>query len=231
MRGRDCALGTNGVVQRLTEDCKIDTVLGHRRVLNVAQAVLKIFETMFARQFRSELDHFFRIIDGYNLTRGFGEQLRKGPLARAKIDNRLRWQQWNKRMRQRLPGTARHVTASKFSREFIEIFARFVLTFTQGQLQRGAISRRFRQLAREHSDDFVYTRHGAVALRPLDRSVINIFAGTPVFNDAGTLQLSEMTGDTRLPESHDLLQLRDGEFFFLEQKEQAQARRVGQKSQ
>src|SRR4051812_43662129 len=51
------AVGVNGVMQRLTEDCKLDAVFRDRRVLNIAQTVLEIFEPVFLRQLRPELDH------------------------------------------------------------------------------------------------------------------------------------------------------------------------------
>jgi hypothetical protein len=40
----------NGVVQGLAEDCKIDAVFRDRRVLNIAQPILKVLEAMFLRQ-------------------------------------------------------------------------------------------------------------------------------------------------------------------------------------
>ena len=71
----DGALGMNGVVQRLAEDCKVDAVFRDGWVLNIAQPVFKILEPVFLRQLRSELDHLRRIIDGNNFARSFRQQL------------------------------------------------------------------------------------------------------------------------------------------------------------
>src|SRR5215813_13569513 len=40
----DGALGMNGVVQRLAQDCKVDAVFRDWRVFNIAKPVLKILE-------------------------------------------------------------------------------------------------------------------------------------------------------------------------------------------
>ena len=69
-------LGMNGVVQGLAEDCEVDAVLRDRRIFNITQPVLKVFEPMLLCQLRSELDHLRRIIDGNNFTSSFGQKLR-----------------------------------------------------------------------------------------------------------------------------------------------------------
>src|SRR5215211_3903745 len=67
----DGALGMNGVVQSLAEDCKVDAFFGDRRVLNIAEPVLNVLEAVFLRQLRPELDHLRRIIDRNNFARSF----------------------------------------------------------------------------------------------------------------------------------------------------------------
>src|SRR5947208_445914 len=136
----DRFLGVNGMMQCLTQNRQIDTVFGNRRILNVAKAVLQILDSMFLCQLRAKLDHLWRIIDGDDFACVFGEQLRKCPLARAKVSDGQWRQQSNQRMRQRFPGAARHVTAAKLARQLVEVFTRLVLTFVQNKLQTGSIA-------------------------------------------------------------------------------------------
>ena len=88
----------NGVMQSLTEDRKIDTVFRDRQIFDIAQPVLEIFESMFLCQLGTELDHFWRTIDGNNFARFLCQQLRKCPLACAKISDGQWWKQSNERM-------------------------------------------------------------------------------------------------------------------------------------
>ena len=101
------ALGMDRVMQRLTENREVDRVLVDRRILDVAEAVFEILETVLLRQLRSELDHLRRVIDRDDFARVFGEQLRERSLARAEIGHGQRRQQRDQRMRERLPGAAR----------------------------------------------------------------------------------------------------------------------------
>ena len=57
MRSADRALGMNGMVQSLAEDCKVDAFFRDRRVFNIAEPILKVLESVFLRQLRPELDH------------------------------------------------------------------------------------------------------------------------------------------------------------------------------
>ena len=67
------------------------------------------------------------------------------------------------------------MTASEFSGELVEIFARFVLTLPQSQFQRRPISRRLRKLAGERAHYFIHSRERAVSIAALGRPVVNIF--------------------------------------------------------
>ena len=95
---------------------------------------------MFLRQLPPELNHLRRIIDGDDLPRVFGQQLRKRPLACSQIGDCQWRKQRNERMRQRFPGAARHITAAKLAGKLIEVSARFVLTFVKNKLQTGPIA-------------------------------------------------------------------------------------------
>src|SRR4029078_5976391 len=45
-RGVNGPLGLNGVVKGLAEDCEVDAVFSDRRIFNVTQPVLQVFEPM-----------------------------------------------------------------------------------------------------------------------------------------------------------------------------------------
>ena len=100
---RDGALRMNGVMQRLAQNRKIDTVVCDRRIFNVAKPVFEIFEAVFFCELGPELDHLRRIINCDNLASVFRKQLRKGPFARAQIGYGKRWQQGDESVGQRLP--------------------------------------------------------------------------------------------------------------------------------
>src|SRR5438034_8954772 len=146
----------NGVMQSLTEDRKIDTVFRDGRIFNIAEPVLEILESMLLRKLGTELDHFWRIIDGDHFARLFRQQLRKCPLACSEVGHRQWRQKSNERMCQRLPRAARHVTSPKLAGQLVEVFSRFVLPFVQDELETRAIARRFRQFAREQARYFCH---------------------------------------------------------------------------
>ena len=72
---RDGTLRMNGVMQRLTQNRQIDTVVCDRRIFDVAKPVFKIFESMLFCQLRPEFNHLGRIIDRNNLASVFRKQL------------------------------------------------------------------------------------------------------------------------------------------------------------
>jgi hypothetical protein len=134
-------------------------------------------------------------------------------------------------MRQRFPGAARHITATKFSSELVEILARFVLSFAQGKLQRGTIAPGFRNFAGQELQDFLNPATRSVFSGSFHCAVINILAGPAIFHDSRSLQLGEMAGNPGLAHAEDLLQLGNGQFLLLEEQEQAQAGWVGQEAE
>src|SRR3984893_4017928 len=75
MRRFDRAFRFDGVMQGLTQNGKIDTVLGNWRVLDIAEPILQALEAVFARRFSAELDHLWRIVDRDHFSRAFGQQL------------------------------------------------------------------------------------------------------------------------------------------------------------
>ena len=79
------ALGMNGVMQRLAQNRKIDTVFCDRRIFNVAEPVFEIFKSMFLRQLCEPNSTIFgRIVDGDDFARVFCQQLRQCSLTCAR---------------------------------------------------------------------------------------------------------------------------------------------------
>src|SRR5437660_259227 len=60
MRRFDRAFRFDGVMQSLTQNSKIDTVLGNPRVLDITQSILQGLQAVFARKFCAELHHLWR---------------------------------------------------------------------------------------------------------------------------------------------------------------------------
>src|SRR5437773_12419339 len=91
----DRSLGLDCVMQRLTQQDKIDTALCNRRIFQITQPILEIFETMFLRQLRTELDHLWRVVDRDNFTRALRQQLGecsfRSEERRVGKESRARW--------------------------------------------------------------------------------------------------------------------------------------------
>jgi hypothetical protein len=85
MRRGHGLFGVHRVMQGLAQNSQIHAVLRDRRIFNIAQPVFEIFEIMFSRKFRSELNHLGRIINGDDFPRVPGQQLGERSLARSQI--------------------------------------------------------------------------------------------------------------------------------------------------
>src|ERR1043166_3403257 len=116
-------------MQSLTEQDEIDRVLGNRRLLEIAQPVFEIVDSMLSSELGAEFDHLWRIIDRYDFARVSSQELRKGAFPGAEIGNGQAGNQRDQRVRESFPGTARHITASEFSSKLIEILPGFVVSF------------------------------------------------------------------------------------------------------
>ncbi len=108
-------------------------------------------------------------------------------------------------MRERLPRAAGNITASELAGQFIEIFARFVLAFAQGDFERRPVARRFRHLAGQGLHQVPDRPARRVTLLFLGQAVVNVFPGAPVLHCPCSLQLREMTGDARLAHAENAL--------------------------
>src|SRR4051794_39352797 len=118
-------------------------------------------------------------------------------------------------MRERLPGTAGHVAAAKFSRELVEVFARFVTAFSQGELERRPVALRLRHFPSENADQLAHFGAGRVPLLLRRQPVVNIFSRPAILDYAGALQLGEVTRNPGLSHPENLLKLGDGKLVFL----------------
>src|SRR2546423_8968653 len=74
-RRRHRPLRFDCVMQGLTEQDKIDALFRDRRIFQIAEAILEIFEAVLLRKPRTELHHFWRVIDCDYFARAFREQL------------------------------------------------------------------------------------------------------------------------------------------------------------
>src|SRR5438309_5939027 len=109
MRRFDRAFRFYGVMQSLTQNSKIDTVLGNRRVLDITQPILQVLKAVFARKFCAELDHLWRIVDRDHFARAFSQQLRKRPLSGTQVGHRQWRQQRDEGVSERFPRAPRNI--------------------------------------------------------------------------------------------------------------------------
>src|SRR5439155_20143584 len=175
-RRGDCPLRLDRVMQRLAQQNKVDTFIRDRRIFQVAQPVLDIFETVFLRKLRTELDHLRRIIDRDNFARALGQQLGKGSFACAKIDNSQSRNERDQRVRERSPRTPRDVAPTELAGQFVEILTRFVLAFAQRELQGRSIARGLGNFARENLDHLLHATASTIPAGDSSRAVVNIFS-------------------------------------------------------
>ena len=117
-------------MQRLAEQRQIDRSRRDRRVFEIAESIFEILKPVLLRKRRAELDHLFRIIDADHLLRAAREQLRNGPFSSAKIrDHQIRRHQREQQVRETVPRAPGTISAAKFSRQLIEIFACLIARF------------------------------------------------------------------------------------------------------
>ena len=214
-----------GVVQRLAEERQVHRAAANGHVLQVAQAVFQVADAVLARQFRAELHHLFGIVDGDHLLGALRHQLGDGAFARAQVGDHHGRHELEERFGDALPGAAGHVLASEFAGQLVEVAAHLVLALAQGQAQRlrgppaasgtspAAWRSRFHQLGGRR------------------QAVEGVLAGAPVVHQAGLLQLRQVGGNVALALRQDLLQLRHGQLFLLQQQQQPQPAGVGRQPQ
>src|SRR5271163_1143715 len=96
-------------------------------------------------------------------------------------------------MCQRLPGSARAVTSSKFAGELIEIVARTVFPLCDYMVQAGPIQGRFRHVGHSQPDETC--QFSLLNWTRRIPAIINILPHASVLNKSGTLQLRQVSRD------------------------------------
>ena len=87
MRGLRRLLRTRGMMKRLAEQRQINAFIVYRRVFDIAEPILKVLVSMFARKVSAEFDHLLRVVDGDDPFRISRQQLRNRSFARPEIRN------------------------------------------------------------------------------------------------------------------------------------------------
>ena len=143
-------LRMDGVMQRLAEDREVHRALSRWADLRCRPAGIRDSRSHAlppaSRRTRPSWASYRSAITFFAV---LARSCDKRSFARAEIGHILRRQERDQRMRERLPGTSRHVTAAKFSGQLVEVGARLVLPFAQRDFQRGSVARRLRQFARQ----------------------------------------------------------------------------------
>ena len=86
---------------------------------------------MLLGQRGSELNHFFRVVDGNDFFGISSHQLRECSLASAEIRYDHRWQKPEQGVGKRFPRTARNIGSAEATSEFVEIIRCAILAFFQ----------------------------------------------------------------------------------------------------
>ena len=223
----DGALRIGGVMERLAEEREVDTRGGDRWFFDFAKPVLEVFEAVFFCQAGAEFDHLLRIIDGDDLLRAPGEKLGQRAFAGPEICDNDPRHEGEKHVGDTVPGAARAISATKLSRELIEVFPSAVVPFLQRHLERGLVASGFGQfLGRDLHDR---AKLGVVPF--VDESVVDVLSGAAIADEAGLAKLCQVAGNSGLPHAEDFLDLDDGELFLLKEKEETQPGFVGEKAQ
>ncbi len=175
----------------------------------------------------AELDHFLRIVDRDDFFRPPGEELGKHAFAGAEIGNGEGRQKGEEHLGDALPGAAGTVGAAELAGELVEVFAGFILPLFEGEAKGLLVGRGGRDFPGADGED-----GGKLAVdRVVGELVIDILSGAAILDEAGLAELGEVRGDPGLSHAEDFLDFDDGKLFLLEQKEEAEARLIGQKTQ
>ena len=137
--------GLERVVQRLAKKGEIDARIVDGRGFEVAEAVFEVCDPVIARQLRTELNHFRRVVDGDDPFGALGQQLRKSSFACPEIGNDTRLHQFEQGFGESFPRATRHIGSAEFTRELVKIRARPVRALAERKRERRQIAGAFRE--------------------------------------------------------------------------------------
>ena len=218
--GGDGLLGIGDMVERLAEDDEIDAAGRDGWIGEIAEAVLEVGDVFLLRFGATEGDHPGGVIDGDDFLRPAREQLREPALARAEVrDDDTRYE-----LREEGadfgPGATGAEAFAEAPGDAVEVVARGGAAFFEHEPESGGIG--------GGAGDFLQGEQGGVEdlarfLGELfDERVVGALALAAGLDESDAAQMGEVRGDAGLAEVEDFLQLRDGEFLLLQQREDAE---------
>ena len=220
-------LRVGGVMQGLAQKREVDARGGNRWFFDFAEPVLEILEAVLFGQAGTELDHFFRVVDGDDLLGTSSEELGEGAFAGAQIGDDDGRHEGKEHVGDAVPGAAGAIGAAKFPGELIEVLAGAVVPLFERNLESGQVAGGFGQFLGRGLHDRV--QFGVFPI--VDQHVVDVLSRTAITDEPGLAKLREVAGNPRLAHTEDLLDFDDGELFLLEKEEETQARFVGEKAQ
>ena len=225
-RGLDRGVRLGGVVQRLAQDDEVHARRFDGRIFQVAQAELEVLEPVLLRLLRAELDHLLRVVHGDDLGAAAREQLAQEPFAGTEIGHDDRRQDAQQQMPEGLPTAARSIAAVEAAGHLVEVDLRLLVPTGEDALEIQLIRLVLRQLLRAAQGELGELAHMGVGMnaQPIEGSL----AFAPRLHEAGLGQQAKVRGDARLAEAADLLEFVDGKLVLLQQRDDAEARGIGE---
>ncbi len=143
-------------------------------------------------------------------------QLRNGAFAGAQVGDHHGRHELQQRLGDAFPGPPRNVLAAELAGQLVEVAAHLVLPLAQDQAQRLAVLRRFGHFGGGLAQQ-VHQLGGRL------QAVEGVLPGAPVVHQPGLFQLRQVGGNLALALAQNLLQLRHGKLFLLQQQQEARA--------
>ena len=113
-------------MQRLAQNHQVNAVRVNRRVLQIAQPELQIFQAVLLRLGCAKRHHLLRVIHGDDLFAAARQQFAQQAFACAQISHDQRRQNPQQQMPERLPGPARPIDAVEAPGNLVEIDLRLL---------------------------------------------------------------------------------------------------------
>ena len=215
-----------GVVERLREDGEVHRAIGQRHLLDVAELVGEIGETVFLGELGADLDHLDGVVDAPDLAGAAGEELRDQAFAGAEVGDVDGGGEAQREVADGLPGAAGAVVFAEPAGDEVEILFLCAAAFLENTIEIGTLFADDGKLGHGFGGG-LDQREGAGGKRRAER-IERFFAVAAVVDEVDLTQQRELGGDARLAHAEDFLQLGDGQFFAQDEREQAQARGVGE---
>ena len=219
-------LGVLGVVEGLAQDREIDGFVGERDVLDIAEFVGEVGESVFGGELSADFDHTRCVVDAPDLAGAAGEELGEEAFAGAEIGDDDVRSEAESEVSDGFPRAAGAVVFAEFAGDEVKILLLIIAALFEDAVEVGTVFGEFGQVGDGFAGGVEEGQCARVEIGA--EGVEGFFAVAAVDYDVGLAEEGELRGDARLGHAEDFLELGDGEFFTEEEREHAEARGVGE---